>query len=197
MAGMAGWESSSHPPETRFRIALLVSAALHAVVLGFWNQTKPVNPGGKRPLTVNFSPRSGPAERVMSEPRVKEEKLPPSVLVQASTRPTDVEFHIAPPPQKTVPAPVAIGVPSRTEARSHAMPAGMVEVLLTIDEDGKPRDVIWSKLPALTREEFRRLEQAMRQKSYPSFGRTYTVTEVIEPHSMIQAFAPRPASGRN
>jgi hypothetical protein len=67
---------------------------------------------------------------------------------------------------------------------SNAQPAAIgVSVLLVIGSDGQVDRIFWDKLPALTDEQLRRVEAAIRAKSYIA---GQTITEIFDVRGFLR-----------
>jgi hypothetical protein len=63
--------------------------------------------------------------------------------------------------------------------------------LIAIGADGRITDIVWNRLPALTNEQFLRLEAILRTNTYPESMVGQIVTEVVDVRGLL-GLAPEP-----
>lgn len=183
----------------RLRFTLGLSIMLHAVVLLAWKLPPQVWRVADHPvLTVGLrtsAPGAAAGTRLAGQSR-ETAALAYDASVAAVVR--NPARSVAPAPVLE-PARTAVqpGDPVRQAARvmpgpamnSSSAPAGVV-VLLVIGDDGRPQQIYWDKLPALTNEQLMRVEAAMREKTYRA-GRT--IQEVVDVRGLLRLPPERPA----
>lgn len=181
-----------HDDEKRFQITLGLSVLLHAVLLLAWKLPPPLwKTADHAVLTVVLR---GAASLAPSAPAEAEKKGEVSVLVQPapatfSVPPKPATQAVAEPsaarPQSAQIASPARVAPQPTQGRpSNAIPAPVgVSVMLVIGGDGRVRQIIWDQLPALTDEQLRRVEAAIREKAYAP---GQTITEIFDVRGFLK-----------
>ena len=185
--------------EDRFAYALLASILLHAFVLGQVRSHDFPRPAGSAgPLSVSFR---GPPTAVEASPQPP---LPPvvpaatAVLVQ-KIAPVTMPASPVREVQPAAPPEVAGGKPKNGRDGAPRPKAGrafgIVDVVMLIGSDGHPHTLIWDSLPALTQEQFDRLERAVRRQVYASSVGA-RLTQEINVFALIgQERQPSPGSG--
>jgi hypothetical protein len=164
-----------HDDEKRFQRSLGLSVLLHAMLLLAWKLPPPVwKAADQAVLTVilrGVAPMAPGAEVAI------EKKPDQSVLVKKEPAPVAIPVPVPAPATVTAPAvrpPAAQpGSPGRLAPRAApgrlstaaSAPVG-VPVLLVIGSDGRVNQIFWNTLPALTDEQLRRVEAAIRLKPY-------------------------------
>ena len=157
----------------RFGLALACSVLLHASAL--W-----------------WTPARLPARSATGPLQVTLRSTPP---VQAAVAVAVVAANVL--TQRTLPAPAVHRQRQPEPAPPQAVPAprralpGEARVLVIIDERGRPGQLIWNYLPALTTEQFQRLERGVRQRTYASVPRGTALNEVIDVFALIGAPQPQ------
>lgn len=201
MPAQSHWSHAEwkHDDEKRLHVALGLSVLLHAVLLLAWKLPPQVWKAADRAvLTVVLR---GAAPMAPSSPPVVEQPHEVAVLVQK--HPAPAAFSVPPKPAAQVPAarPAARPQPSpalgparlSTQA-TQGMPlnrnssVGGATVTLVIGADGRIRQMFWDKLPALTDEQFRRVEAAMREKTYAA---GQTLNEIVDVRGLLKLPQPR------
>lgn len=182
-----------HEDERRFKVTLVVSAVLHALILLTWKIPPQMrNAVDSTVLTVVLRGTSSSA--TVSVTQRDQEKRPddePPVLGLKAPEPVVL------PSQRyaTSMAPIATKSGTTGDAGRLAKqatpgavvnvpprPAG-VTVMLVIGGDGRVNEIYWSTLPALTDEQLRRVERAIRGRAYMP---GQTVTEVFDVREFLK-----------
>lgn len=159
----------------------MASIVLHAVTLSYlqpaWDQSRRGDRQGV--IEATLRPTSEPAERLVAN-------AAPSIT-NAQALPLTRKIALRPSPAVDVRHDFErqLGVNVNAAANQGARQLG---ALLVIDAAGRVGPIHWKQLPPMTDDALRRLEQRLRQKSYPAIGVEYTVIEVldnsreVEPH---------------
>lgn len=196
MPAQSHWSHAEwkHDDEKRLQFALGLSVLLHAVLLLAWKLPPQVwKAADHAVLTVVLR---GAAPLAPSTPPAAEQVHELAVLVQKD--PATAAFSVPPKPA----APAAAVVPATrpqpalaaSQARlstqptpgrlSNSIPSVVgVTVTLVIGPDGHVRQMFWDKLPALTDEQFRRVEAAIREKTYAA---GQTINEVVDVRGLLK-----------
>ncbi|MCX7156136.1 MAG: hypothetical protein NTW45_06805 [Rhodocyclales bacterium] len=202
MVAQSHWSHAEwkHDDEKRLHVTLGLSVLLHAVLLLAWKLPPQVwRAADHAVLTVvlrgaaPLAPSSSPAVEQLHDVAVLVQKhaapaafsVPPRELAKPA---------VAPPAVRPQPAPAVSQARVSTQATQGA-PLNRnssvvgVTVTLVIGADGRIRQMFWDQLPALTDEQFRRVEAAMREKTYAA-GRT--LNEVVDVRALLKLPQPRP-----
>jgi hypothetical protein len=179
-----------HEDEKRFQRSLGLSVLLHAMLLLAWKLPPPVwKAADHAVLTVILR---GVAPMAHSADAASEKKPDQSLLVKKEPAPVAIPLPATVTATMQVPSPVPAvrppaalpGSPGRLAPKaapgrlSAAAPAPVgVPVLLVIGSDGRANQIYWNTLPALTDEQLRRVEAAIRLKTYAP---GQTVQEVFD-----------------
>lgn len=175
-----GWSHAEwqHNEERRFLGSLCLSLLIHAVLLLAWKLPPPIwRAADHAVLTVVLR---GAAPLAHSTDGTNENAAAAPLLVKQE--PAPVAIPLPPKSVSTVPAtsPPAIpaskvksGSPGRMAPKAapgrlsaeQVAPVGET-VLLVIGNDGRVTQILWNTLPALTDEQLRRVEAAIRAKVY-------------------------------
>lgn len=183
----------------RLRFTLGLSILLHVVVLLAWRLPPQVWRVADHPVLTVRLRTSEAGAAVSSQSTGQSQKI--TVLAHDK----GVAAVVGNPTLSVAPAPVVSAPrtfvepgdpvqPSVRAAPGRAMnlsltPAGVV-VLMVIGDDGRPQQIYWDKLPALTNEQLMRVEAAMREKIYRG-GRT--IQEVVDVRGLLRLPLERPA----
>ena len=180
--------------------ALAVSLALHMVVLALkFPQRPPSQETGATMLSVSFSNANDAMAKVLNTASQLKSLKPHELLAQdkASTFALHVIPKAAP---QTVTAPAQeqkiVNVDGSTQADTkgaktwgaesrYVHKPGAARVLLEINADGQIGQIIWDMLPALTDEQFNRLEAAVRARGRRGLSGNSFVTETIDVRDYI------------
>lgn len=194
VAGHWSHEEWQHDDERRFRVTLGLSLAIHAVLLLAWKLPPPAwKPVDSAVLTVVLR---GATTAVPVSVPVPEPPRDVPVLVQKDS--DLARFSVPPKPQTPAPAaPVPprlqpkaggepgriVGKPSPGRVTAVAPAAVGYSVMLVTDGEGRVGQIYWDKLPALSDEQLRKVERALRARKYlPS----QTVTEVFDVRDFLK-----------
>jgi hypothetical protein len=183
-----------HDDEKRFQRTLGLSVLLHALLLLAWKPPPQIwKAADHAVLTVVLR---GVAPLAQSSPAAVAQKQDVAVLVQQ--QPAPATFSVPPKPaasgtsapSATRPQSTPAASPARVVAKptpgrlSNAPPAAIgVTVLLVIDGNGRVGQIFWDKLPALTDDQFRRLEAVIREKTYTA---GQTLNEIVDVRAILQ-----------
>lgn len=212
MPGQSHWNHADwkHDDQRRFQFMLGLSVLLHLALLLAWKLPPPVwKAADQAVLTVVLR---GVAPLAQSSPRTTEPKPQVAVLVQKDPAPSAfavppkpaVSGSVALPPVKALPAPALN--PARQSAEptpgriSTAAPGPVgVRVTLVVGDDGRVNQIFFDTLPALSDEQLRRVEAAIRGKSYSAGQTVHEIFDVrgflkLPPERPQPAFAP-PSGG--
>lgn len=194
MAALHRWHHDEwkHDDEKRFQVCLGLSVLFHALLLLAWKLPPPVwKAADHAVLTVLLR---GVAPMPPAADFESPKKPDQAVLVRKEAAPVAIP---APPPSAApVPLPALRSPPSPSVASpgrlatkdapgrlSSAAPAPVgVPVLLVIGGDGRVTQIYWDSLPALNDEQLRRVEAAIRRKTYAP---GQTVQEVVDVRAFI------------
>lgn len=204
------WLGEEAPSEQRrLAVTLLVSSLLHVCALTLIKLPPKDHSGTGHPvLTVVFktltvaaavatAPEPVAVFRVsaVETPLQPQSPPPPRLRAQDVVRPAKpvaapalvpvVPLPVSKPVAK--PSPPAPGRDARTASAS-----GGVSVLMTIGEGGRIDQIFWKTLPALTNEQFQRLESILRVNQYAESQIGTTVTEIVDVRGILGL---PPASG--
>lgn len=188
--------------EKRLAVALCLSLLFHAWVLLGWRQVLPrLRAGGETSLTVTFR-QAAVTEHVEAASLQAGSGGKHATVIEAPNSRAHIARQaggvekrpvaaVQPRPQPSEPSResprrqenVAAGVQERTGKR---MP-GEVSVLLIIDEGGRPGQIVWDQLPALTHEQFRLLEERIRGRVYPGALSGARLGEIIDVFAILRA----------
>lgn len=178
----------------RFWIMLFASATFHGVLLFAWKLPAPVwKAADAAVLTVVLR---GAVTMVVEKPPAPETARDTAVIVRTDVAPA--RFSV--PPRPAVPAPAVPAAPRQPPAsageqgtpairsapgRSSNVPRAPVgvAVMLVIDERGRANQIFWDSLPALTDEQLRRVELAIRARRYAP---GQTVKEVFDVREFLK-----------
>ena len=196
------WQEDNEEARIRRRFGriLLASALLHLLVLLTVKFPPKDRSGAGFPvLTVMFKAMTPAPVRLPEPLPVTQESPPPRLLSQdavapaarVATKPPQVREPIkeVKPVVAEAPLPSAAingtskPVPGR-DART-APATGGVSVLMAIGEDGRVTEILWNRLPALTNEQFKRLENMLRANVYAASMAGTTVTEVVDVRGIL------------
>lgn len=192
--------------EHRLVLALVFSVLGHFVLIVTWKLPPTYwQQRGQTPLSVSFRPGLPPAS-APGQAMVEARKTSTPTAVVASSKPAEHVMPAAPatagrpqtetpsrvrsdvPPVK--PQPLAPGAPAVGSSTPLAPQPLAVSVVLTLGESGQVQQIIWNQLPALTNEQLRRVEAAIRNRGY---GRG-SGNRVIEESLDIRPFLKPPVS---
>lgn len=197
------WEEEAERPwrpnDRRLRWALLCSLLIHTAFLALQLQSKMQGQSIGRPvLTVVLQPASDEARRqTAATSDAKEGRRAAQVTVsQASYSIQSSSKGQAGPVVPELPTPAVAGSETRPQPlrpgssspgdMARAMPqAGGVSVLLAIGEGGRVEHIHWDRLPALTDEQLRRVEAALRARTYAGFLVGQAVNETIDVKALL------------
>jgi hypothetical protein len=196
MLAASHWSHSEwkHEDARRFQFTLGFSVALHAALLLAWKLPPPVwKVADHAVLTVVLR---GAATAIPVSPKAAEPERDVAVLVQKEATPAI--FSVPPKPAVQAPAVPAVsrsplplaGPGGRIAAQASpgrisnapSAPVG-ISVLLVTGDDGRVNQIYWNKLPALTDEQLRRVERAIRAKTYAS---GQTISEVFDVREFLK-----------
>ena len=179
MPGQSHWNHADwkHEDERRFRLTLGLSVAFHVLLLLLWKLPAPAwKAADAAVLTVVLR---GAATALPIVEATSEPQRAPSVLRQMEPAPGTFSVPSRPPvPAQAPPAPIrpssaSAGEAGRKAAKpapgkiANASPAVVgVAVKLVTDDTGRANQIYWSNLPALTDEQLRRVEAAIRARRY-------------------------------
>lgn len=196
MLAQSHWSHAEwkHDDERRFHLTLGLSVLLHALLLLAWKLPPQVwKAADHAVLTVVLR---GAAPLAQSSPELAQPKPEVSVLVQKDPGPA--AFSVPPRPvvqgaaarPEVRPQPVLSASQGRLAAQptqgrpsNSAVAAVGVTVMLVIGGDGRVQQIFWDKLPALNDEQMRRLEAAIREKTYAA-GQTRN--EIVDVRSILK-----------
>jgi len=189
-----------HDDEKRLHVTLGLSVLLHAVLLLAWKLPPQVwKAADHAVLTVVLR---GAAPLASSSPPAAEQRHEVAVLVQKS--PAVATFSVppkpaaqpaaVPPAARPQPAPAASQARQSTQTTagrpSNSTPSVVgIAVTLVIGADGHVRQIFWDRLPALTDEQLRRVEAAIREKTYVA---GQTLNEVVDVRGLLKLPPARP-----
>jgi hypothetical protein len=176
-ASYGSHDAWKHEDERRFRLTLGLSVAFHVLLLLLWKLPAPAwKAADAAVLTVVLR---GAATALPKVEATSEPQRAPSVLRQMEPAPATFSIPARPPvPAQAPPAPIrpssaSAGEAGRKAAKSapgkiaNASPAVVgVAVKLVTDDTGRANQIYWSNLPALTDEQLRRVEAAIRARRY-------------------------------
>lgn len=192
-----------HDDEKRLYVTLGFSLLLHAVLLLAWKLPAPLwKAADQAVLTVVLR---GAAPLAPSAPAAVEKKTELPVLVRKEPAPAvfsvppkpAAQGAVAPPvtrPQSASAASPARVAPVPTPGRlSNSRPAPVgVTVMLVIGGDGRVQQIYWNTLPALTDEQLRRVEAAIREKTYAP---GQTINEIFDVRGFLKLAPARTEEG--
>lgn len=204
----AAW---THGDERRIYLTLGISILLHAVLLLAWKLAPQVwKTADHAVLTVALHAE---APRQPRSPAPARQQREAGVLVQSQPAPAVLPMPATPAALGSVTPPAAASAPSLPESQAgvtnHPIPGRLsnpaaaavgVTVTLVIGLDGRVQQIYWDKLPALTDEQLRRVETAIRDKAYASGQVINEIFDVraflkLPPARVEQAPAPVLADG--
>lgn len=190
--------------QRRFAWTLGLSIALHVLVLASGKGLPRAPAGSGYPvLTVGFQSSAPPPSPGAVAARRGVEPAPPTSVTRASTKAELPARDPAPdkvrPPERApagtalqaAPAtphqgPLATALPAAPGRDAHAeAAAGGVTARMVIGEGGRVRQILWRKLPALTREQFEQLEDLLRATTYAESMAGSTVTEIVDVRGLL------------
>ncbi|OHC69274.1 MAG: hypothetical protein A3H93_07775 [Rhodocyclales bacterium RIFCSPLOWO2_02_FULL_63_24] len=195
MAGRSHWSHAGwkHDDASRFYVTLGVSVLLHAVLLLAWKLPAPLwKAADQAVLTVVLR---GAAPLAPTTPAAAAKKTGVPVLLRKdpaasafSVPPKSAQGAMAPPmarPQSVLSASSARIAPVPIPGRlSNSTPAAVgVTVKLVISGDGRVQQIFWDSLPALTDEQLRRVEAAIRDKIYAG---GQTINEIFDVRGFLK-----------
>ncbi|HQR03441.1 MAG: hypothetical protein JSR19_13085 [Proteobacteria bacterium] len=200
---------STDPQASTLRIALLLSLALHAALLLLAYPAAPNRPSGQPVLTVELESAVTAASRSRLQQQAHKSRRPPEstpVLTQAGVSPVAISPPNQPQPRPTPETPAARvtskpATGSQTGQHKAAGTAtrvtlrpGEVAVVMLMDKDGRPGQILWDKLPALTEAQLLRVEAAIREMRFPETHTGQVRTETIDVLRLLaQISRPPPA----
>lgn len=189
----------------RLRLASLLSVLVHALVL-LWphaHQTSEISQGW---MTVSFRRISAPpvvesvavvpqemadvvllapdATAKLKRPKQEPEILPERLANKSKGREPASEMATDSPLQKAAPSP---GFQNRPPRRP-----GEASVLMMVDGSGRPGQIFWDRLPALTDEQLRLIEARIRDYRYDPANRNRAVSETINVFDILRGAPPIP-----
>ncbi len=186
----AGWVRDD---KWRLQLTLAISITLHAVLLFAWKLPSELRKVTEHQiLTVIL--RGATAVDSGAKPLAQEREV--TILVRKSVQ--SPSFSVPSKPEVRTPAAVVSNRPqpaapgrqgqladqSSPGRASNSSPAPVgVAVLLVIGSDGRVTQIFWNKLPALTNEQFHRVEAAIQAKSYAP---GQTVSEVFDVREFLK-----------
>lgn len=179
---------------SRFYVALSISLVLHAIVLIRWTTVAPTrHDAGYSSIDVVLVRTSSPSSATMQLPDDgTHAQRPPEVLAQTLRSETP-----RPPPspnqtrdsRKSLTGGVAKDRQNGTQTGDahpagremrRALKAGEASALFLINEDGHIGQIYWDRLPALTDEQMRRLENSIRSRQYPRSSAGQVLSEILD-----------------
>jgi len=167
--------------ERRLQKFLLVSVLLHALILARFNAHREIasHGGSTDVLTVTLVKQKSAASPAPAETKLVVEGADVIALQNHSHKTEKLSTRTAQVnrPRHGIASPTAS---NQTGNRVMSHSPGKAQALLVIDSSGRVGQIHWYQLPAMTPEEFSKLEQRMRQKIYLSNGVEYTVLVDIE-----------------
>lgn len=191
--------------EARFRRALVASLAVHLALAGVWRgQLQPSRPVGHSALSVEFralapAPPASPVveearelaanrPRILTSPRAAEAIAEDDANRNPEARQRPGPFiAVAPSSRPAEGSQPTDQVPGGDTVRRGDRP-GEVSVVLVINDDGYAQRIIWQQLPAMSPEQFRRLENRLRSRAY--HGRAgQAISETIDVLAMLRGEA--------
>ncbi|MDP2826183.1 MAG: hypothetical protein Q8O52_26285 [Sulfuritalea sp.] len=183
-----------HDDERRLHLTLGLSVLLHAILLLAWKLPPTVwKVADHAVLTVVLR---GAAPLAQSSPPATEKK--PDIAVLVRKEPAPAAFSVPPKPAAVAavappaapPQPAASAAKARVAEQptpgraSNAPPAAVgVSVILVIGGDGRVNQIFWDRLPALTDEQLRRVEAAIRAKTYAG---SQTISEIFDVRGFLR-----------
>ena len=160
--------------QQRLALALAVSILLHAYVLFCIRHPPPLRSTmeSQRVLEVSFR---GASRAVV--PTLQQEELKAMLAIASVVNKPVRQIK----PNKPLAAAHEKTARARDAApKTHRVAPGTASVIIVIDENGRPRDLIWNVLPALTQEQFDLLERRVRQRVYPNVRAGTAIDETID-----------------
>jgi hypothetical protein len=202
---LATHHSLRNGKDGRFAVALGISILIHGILLQY---TRPLhsltNQQGAAGFSVSFRklqpeetrsvPPENPSPALGLKPSVirgADEAV--SVAMAAGVSPRQAESIKAPAESVGVASHSEASTPSGQRARVHRKP-GDVVVLLTIGDNGRPGQIIWGELPALSKAQLDLIEARIRARSYSQAIGGSTLTEEINIFSLLRP-VPEPPGG--
>lgn len=184
------------PEERRFVALLAASALLHATLIAQLNlPPREVAGTGYPVLSVVLKKLAPPPAIESAEPA-----LPP-LFTEAATPPLRATptLNTAKPPMPAVapeqspltessaaPTPrPAITPPAPGRDAQGLAAAGGVSAHFLIGEQGRIHSILWNRLPALTNDQFQRLEALLRENEYPHAPAGSTLTEMVDVRGLL------------
>ncbi len=181
--------------------ALVVSLAIHAVILAMKFHLPPPSQlnGGTAMSVTLISPMevvSGSVQAVLQETGKKSEQ---SILTQKSASTFDVGARGTKAQQSTqvqqielkksgaaklIQSDAGANTVSGAESRYVHKP-GEARVILEVNSDGQIGQIIWDLLPAMTDEQFNRLEAALRKRGYVGPSTNAFIRQTIDVREFI------------
>jgi len=196
--------------DRQIAMAVCLSLLLHGLVLFGWRHQPALRQAiADGTLVVSFR-NQAPAqvehpETRLSEPESSASERPASVVLASPTSTAAVTPSAVPQrmsvatdlaAQKDEPRLVAPPVPHVGEGAVAATPTrkarrpGEVAIIIIVDHDGRPGQIFWDRLPALTDEQFARLKHAVRSRVYGAVLPGTRVDEVIDVSALLDAVKP-------
>jgi hypothetical protein len=146
----------------------------HAVLTVVLRAAAPLPPSTQAP-----EKKQDVAVLVQKDPAPATFSVPPKTLVAGTVAPA-----VAHPQLSLAATPARVAVQPTPGRPSNAAPAPVgVTVMLAIGEDGRVQQIYWDQLPALTDEQLRRVETAIRSKTYAS---RQTISEIIDVRGILK-----------
>lgn len=187
MAGGNGgreWRPASPALQDEHRLlaALVFSALLHAFILTRFSLPREIAQHGDRSssvLTVTLVTQKPAASLAAPEAKPEAQAVAVIALRNPAKSPQRLSVKTSPASRERNGA-AATGASSIRGSQVVSQGRGKLQVLLVIDGSGRVGQIHWYQLPAMTEEEFHKLEQRLRQKIYLPSGVEYTVTEQVE-----------------
>jgi hypothetical protein len=196
-----------HADERHFQAALALSVVLHAVLMFGWKlQRTDWRAAGQSVFTVSFrvaalppSPPAAAAEAgggkrevptVLVQPQSSHSVAAPAAGQTAAGNVTPARSARPATAPSAAPQPLRPGQPVAGPVTRAAPPAGGVNVMFTLGDNGRVNEIYWNELPALTDRQLQRLETTIRQRRYPPGMGRRTVTENVD----VRAFLTNPGS---
>ena len=176
-ASYGSHDAWKHEDERRFGLTLGLSVAFHVLLLLVWKLPAPAwKAADAAVLTVVLR---GAATAMPKIEAIPEPQRAPSVLTHKESAPAAFSVPSRPPPPapvprvRTRPADASAGEVGRKGDKSapgriaNAPPGAVgVPVKLVTDDTGRANQIYWHNLPALTDEQLRRVEAAIRARRY-------------------------------
>lgn len=163
--------------ERRFALSLLISILLHTAVLLMERRPAPARSQTlSGPLEVSFRGRE--RAQLAAEPTAKEGLA--EVKLDSDSRPPVLSAQ--------TPGAVQVSAVPATPRRQAFKPGspGEARLVIVVGDKGRPGELIWEYLPAITQEQFDQLEQQLRTRIYANVRRGTPIAQTIDVFALLQ-----------